>query len=243
MIMETNVAINSPRRAFTMVTFGRAIWLCNSFRSHIHYYHSWVHFHIMSTVTDIYQKKKSSPSAVFYPHRPVWIYFWPVDGCYHILFCSSNRRTRCIYRLSLSLPNIYRILASLLHLSQACRSCRRKATQATLSNSTSTLPLQCYELSIGSLAYSDTPYIHGLHRPLLIQSDHSHQSWRFHTFFPGLSCQTWHIYRKRNNVRCNGTHMDNCRHYIMYLDPHLSIHRCSSSCRRWAGWWPCYCAR
>jgi hypothetical protein len=131
---------------------------------------------------------KSPHSAVLYTYRSIGIHFRPMDGCYYILFRSSDRRCLCIYPLSRPPPQIHRTLASFLHVSQACCSCDRKATQVAVSNPTRALPLQCDELSTGGVTYSDTSYLHRLHGPLLVQSDHSHQSWGLHSFFQGLSC-------------------------------------------------------
>jgi hypothetical protein len=168
-----------------MVTLRGALWTRSSFFSDFHYYNSWVH--VLFSVMQHTHINKSPHSTILYPDRLIWIYFWSMDGCYHILFCSFDRRVRSIYRLSRSYPRIYRTLASFLHINQTRRSCHRKATQAALPNPTSTLSLQCYELSFGSVTYSDTSHLHGLHGPLLVQSDYPYQSGSIHPFFQRLS--------------------------------------------------------
>jgi len=153
-----------------MVTFRRAIWPCSSFSDDFHHYHP-------------------SHSAVLYPDCVVWIYFWAVDGCYYILFCSSDGSAVCIYRLSHSGARIDRTLADLLHVNQTRGSCHRKTTQAAFPNPTSALPVQCYELSVGSVADFDTAHLRGLHSALPVQSDYPYQSGSVYPFFQRLSRQ------------------------------------------------------
>jgi hypothetical protein len=83
----------------------------------------------------------SACPSVLYAHYIIRLYFWCMDWCYYLLFCSPIGGAYCIPHITDILSRRHLPMAVFHHYDQTRSSCCREAPKVTFPHSISALPL------------------------------------------------------------------------------------------------------
>lgn len=123
----------------------------------------------------------SSRPSVFHTRYTIWLYVWPLDRCYNLLFRVPPWSARCILAISYLLPPTNSAVAFMHNYGPTGGQGHREASSASLPHSSRTLPVQRHELPSCCIAKPYVPDLYPLHRLVALQADHSHEHRQFDT--------------------------------------------------------------